>query len=174
VPTAATITAAAPSEIPPGDRSLSVEFTAPSTSGGKAISNYKYSLDGGATYTAFSPAQTTSPLVISGLSVNSTYNVKVKAINENGDGFESNNMEVVLLYSGVTAENNRKLNIEFLSSSIRVTGSDVSSITLLNTVGQQVRTVEGVNEIATNGLKGVYLLRINSAGKVVRNSKIIL
>ena len=174
VPTAATITTATPSEIPPGDRSLSVEFTAPSTSGGKAISNYKYSLDGGATYTAFSPAQTTSPLVISGLSVNSTYNVKVKAINENGDGFESNNMEVVLLYSGVTAENNRKLNIEFLSSSIRVTGSDVSSITLLNTVGQQVRTVEGVNEIATNGLKGVYLLRINSAGKVVRNSKIIL
>jgi hypothetical protein len=51
--------------ITPGDTQLSVNFTAGSN-GGSAITNYKYALDGGA-YTAMSPADTTSPLVLTGL-----------------------------------------------------------------------------------------------------------
>jgi len=174
VPTAATITTATPSEIPPGERTLSVEFTAPSNSGGKAISNYKYSLDGGATYTEFSPAQTTSPLVIPGLSVNSTYNVKIKAVNANGDGFESNNMEVILVYSGLASENLKNISIEQHNSSIRVQGVSVSSISLYNAVGQQIKSVQGINEISISGLRGVYLLQLKSEGKVVRTEKVIL
>lgn len=63
--------------------SASVAFTAGAT-GGKSITNYKYSLDG-TTYTAFSPAQTTSPLTISGLTNDTTYTVRIKAVNANGD-----------------------------------------------------------------------------------------
>jgi hypothetical protein len=62
---------------------LSLTFTAGAT-GGKSITNYKYSVDG-STYTAFSPAQTTSPLTISGLTNGTSYTVRLKAVNANGD-----------------------------------------------------------------------------------------
>ena len=67
---------------------LSVAFTAPSvsTKGGASISNYKYSTDGGSTFTALSSPQTTSPFIISGLTNGTTYNVQIKAVNSNGDG----------------------------------------------------------------------------------------
>ena len=61
-------------------------FTAGAT-GGKSITNYKYSTDS-STYTAFSPAQTTSPLSLTGLTPG-TYNFSVKAVNANGDSTAS-------------------------------------------------------------------------------------
>jgi hypothetical protein len=66
---------------------LSLTFTAGNT-GGKSITNYKYSTDG-STYTAFSPAQTTSPLTISGLTNGTSYTVRLKAVNDNGDSSAS-------------------------------------------------------------------------------------
>ena len=67
---------------------LSVTFTAPSvsTKGGAAISNYKYSIDGGTSFTALLTPQTTSPFVISGLTNGTSYNVQIRALNSNGDG----------------------------------------------------------------------------------------
>ncbi len=47
------------------DRALVVTFTAPAN-GGTPITNYEYSLDGGATWTPRSPTATSSPLVIGG------------------------------------------------------------------------------------------------------------
>jgi hypothetical protein len=70
-----------------GDTSVSLAFTAGST-GGATISNYKYSTDG-TTYTAFSPAQTTSPLTISGLTNGQSYSFYLKAVNTNGDSLAS-------------------------------------------------------------------------------------
>jgi len=67
--------------------SLSLSFTAPAT-GGSSITNYKYSIDG-VTYTAFSPAQTSSPLLISGLTPFTNYAFYVKAVNANGDSLPS-------------------------------------------------------------------------------------
>lgn len=61
----------------------SLTFTAGAT-GGKSITNYKYSTDG-STYTALSPAQTSSPLTIGGLTAGSTYTFRLKAVNANGD-----------------------------------------------------------------------------------------
>jgi hypothetical protein len=58
-----------------------LSFTAPAT-GGSAITNYSYSTDS-STYTTLSPAQTTSPLSLTGLTAG-TYNFSVKAINANG------------------------------------------------------------------------------------------
>jgi hypothetical protein len=70
-----------------GDASISLTFTAGAT-GGKSISNYKYSLDG-TTYTALSPASTTSPITISGLTNGTSYTVRLKAVNANGDSAAS-------------------------------------------------------------------------------------
>jgi len=63
-----------------------LSFTAPAT-GGSAITNYKYSTDS-STYTALSPAQTSSPLSLTGLTAG-TYNFSVKAVNANGDSAAS-------------------------------------------------------------------------------------
>jgi hypothetical protein len=52
--------------------------------GGKAISNYQYSFDG-STYTAFSPAQSsTSSVTFTGLTASTTYTIYLKAVNANG------------------------------------------------------------------------------------------
>ncbi len=77
-PSAPTITS-----ITPANTSLSVAFTAGAT-GGSAITNYKYSTDGGSSWT--SAGTTTSPISITGLSNGVTYNVQLRAVNANGDG----------------------------------------------------------------------------------------
>ena len=64
-PAAPTITG-----ITAGNAQLSIAFTAGST-GGATILNYKYSTDGGSSFTACSPAQVSSPILITGL-VNAT------------------------------------------------------------------------------------------------------
>jgi predicted RNA-binding protein with TRAM domain len=79
-PSAPTITG-----ITPGNQQLSVAFTAGSD-GGSAITNYKYSTDNGSNYTAVSPASTTSPILITGLTNGTTYDVKIRAVNAAGDG----------------------------------------------------------------------------------------
>jgi len=67
--------------------SATLTFTAAAT-GGTSITNYKYSTDG-TTYTAFSPAQTTSPLTFSGLTSGTSYLFYLKAVNANGDSLAS-------------------------------------------------------------------------------------
>ena len=89
------VSAVAPSapvinSITAGDGQLSVNFTAASN-GGSAITNYKYSIDG-STYTAFSPAVTTSPLVITGLTNSTSYPVTIKAVNAINDSSASNSI----------------------------------------------------------------------------------
>jgi len=91
-PSAPTITS-----ISPNTQQLSVAFTAGAT-GGSAITNYKYSTDNGTTFRAFSPADTTSPVVITTLSADgttlltngTTYPIIILAVNANGDGAQSN------------------------------------------------------------------------------------
>jgi len=80
-PLAPTITS-----ITPGNTTLSVAFTAPSSNGGSAITNYKYSTNGGSSFTACSPTQTTSPISITGLTNGTSYNVQIRAVNAIGDG----------------------------------------------------------------------------------------
>jgi hypothetical protein len=69
------------------DQSATLTFTAGAT-GGSSITNYKYSTDN-ITYTAFSPAQTSSPLTISGLTNGQNYSFYLKAVNANGDSAAS-------------------------------------------------------------------------------------
>ena len=75
---------------------LTVAFTAPSSDGGASITNYEYSTNNGTTWKAFSPADTSTPLVITKLSNSSnklvkdaTYKVKIRAVNSAGGGAAS-------------------------------------------------------------------------------------
>ena len=86
VPQAPTIGTASDSATASGG-TVSLTFTA-GANGGKSITNYKYSTDG-TTYTALSPAQTTSPLTISGLSNGVSQTIRLKAVNSNGDSAAS-------------------------------------------------------------------------------------
>ena len=75
-----------------GDGQASISFTQGSN-GGSAISNYKYSLDG-TTYTALSPAATTSPVTITGLTNATSYSIYLKAVNAVGDSSASTSVSV--------------------------------------------------------------------------------
>jgi hypothetical protein len=57
---------------------------------GTIITNYKYSIDGGNNYTAFSPVDKVSPVTITGLSSNTTYNITVKSITAFNESVPSN------------------------------------------------------------------------------------
>ena len=84
-------TAGAPaiSGITAGDGQLTVAFTAPMSNGGAAITNYKFSTNGGASFIAVAPAATTSPIVITGLTNGTNYDVQILAVNAAGDGASS-------------------------------------------------------------------------------------
>ena len=74
----------------PGDTTLSVAFSAPVSDGGAAVTNYEYSINNGSTWTARSPAATASPLAIAGLTNDTTYQIKLRAVNSVGAGAASN------------------------------------------------------------------------------------
>jgi Fibronectin type III domain len=67
--------------------SIAVNFTQ-GPDGGSMITNYSYSLDN-ITYTPRSPANTTSPIVISGLEQDTPYIIYIKAINSKGSSASS-------------------------------------------------------------------------------------
>ena len=75
---------------------LTVTFTKPSSNGGATITNYEYSTNNGTTWKAFSPADTTTPLVITrrsdttgSLVKGAIYKVRIRAINSKGRGTAS-------------------------------------------------------------------------------------
>ena len=75
-----------------GDSQATISFTAGSD-GGSAITNYKYSTDG-TNYTALSPADSSSPITISGLTNGTSYTIYLKAVNANGDSSASSSVTV--------------------------------------------------------------------------------
>lgn len=70
--------------ITPGDTRLSVAFTA-GADNGSTITNYKYSLNGGSSI-ALSPADTITPVLITGLTNGTGYSVRLIPITAVGDG----------------------------------------------------------------------------------------
>ena len=89
--------------ITPGSNQLSVAFTT-GGDGGLAITNYKYSIDGGTSFVACSPSQTTSPIVITGLTNGTTYNIQIKAVNAIGDGTATASTAATPLRTSLTTD----------------------------------------------------------------------
>ena len=74
--------------VTPGSGSASVSFTA-GADGGASISNYEYQLNGAGSWVALSPADTSSPVAIPGLTNGTAYTVKLRAVNTAGSGAAS-------------------------------------------------------------------------------------
>jgi hypothetical protein len=78
VPSAPSITS-----VSHGDTAVTLTFDAP-TLYPEWVANYQYSVNDGATWTAFSPADATSPVTITGLTNNVAYIVSLRALNSSG------------------------------------------------------------------------------------------
>ena len=84
---------------------ITVNFTAPTSNGNASITSYKYSTDGGVTFSARSTGTTESPLVITtassdGLTLvnGTTYSVQIKAVNSVGDGLATTSTSAKVMY----------------------------------------------------------------------------
>lgn len=140
-----------------GDSSVSLAFTEGAT-GGSSITNYKYSTDN-STYTAFSPAQTTSPLSITGLTNGTSYQFYLKAVNANGDSqassastsvtptiqgsFES--IATVTLSSGASSITFSSIPQTYKHLQIRCISRDSRPATALNNWHLQLNSDSGTN-----------------------------
>jgi Ig-like domain CHU_C associated len=71
-----------------------VFFTATSSAYAPSTTNYEYSTDDGLTFTALSPASIQSPINIGGLTIGSTYAVRIRAINSVGSSCASSAVSV--------------------------------------------------------------------------------
>jgi hypothetical protein len=85
VPSAPTITS-----VTSGNTQLTVNFTAPANDGGSPITDYEYSTDNGVSFT--SAGVTTAPIIITGLTNGTTYDIVIRAINSVGNGASSNSI----------------------------------------------------------------------------------
>jgi titin len=74
------------------DSSTIVSFTAPTSSGGNAITDYLYSTDNGTSY--ISADKTTTPITITDLTNGDDYTIKLKAVNDIGAGPASDSVTV--------------------------------------------------------------------------------
>jgi hypothetical protein len=74
----------------PGDRRVTVGFTAPAAAGpGRPLLSYQYSTDDGATWQDRSPSGTAAPLVIDGLTNGRLYRLRLRAVDAVGPGAAS-------------------------------------------------------------------------------------
>ena len=133
-----------------------LSFTAPAT-GGSAITNYKYSTDS-STYTALSPAQTSSPLSLTGLTAG-TYNFSVKAVNANGDSTASSTVSGTVI---------TPTSFDSIASSIITTGAGVTFSSIPATYKSlQIRVVffgSGQPNISLNGSSSPTFHRLTGNG----------
>lgn len=146
VPQAPTIgTASNPSNSPYASTApASLTFTANAT-GNKSIANYKWSTDG-TNYTAFSPAVTSGPLSIPGLTSGSTYTIRLKAVNANGDSLASSASNSVTIstvpqapsISSVTSETSNVGKVSVAFSANATGNSAITSYNIIPNSGSSV------------------------------------
>ena len=129
-----------------GDATASVAFTA-GADNGAAISNYKYSFDN-ITYTALSPADAVTPVVIPGLTNGTTYSIYLKAVNAADDGIASASVSVTPLGAPVftlsASTESRTVNTAATGFTINSTGSAIAGFSISATPsGMSFNTTTG-------------------------------
>ncbi len=147
-----------------GNTLLSVAFTTPENNGGSAITNYKYSTNGGATFTACSPVQTTSPIVITGLTNETLYNVQIKAVNANGDGTSSQIKQgTPSLGTAVNPSNVLTAKVLSIKGGISIESANKETYKVINTMGQVIAKgiVTSENEFVPVNAQGIVFVQIN-------------
>lgn len=129
-----------------------ISFTAP-TVVGSGITNYEYSSDDGASWTACSPAVTVSPVIIkSGLQNCSTYQMRIRAVNDSGAGTASSALSVtptasaeasVLWTDGASAADNNWTSVAYgngLFVAVGSTGTNNRVMTSPDGINWTIRT----------------------------------
>jgi hypothetical protein len=158
----------------PGSAQLTVNFNT-GASNGAPITNYKYSLNGGA-FTAASPVDTVTPLVITGLTNGTGYTVRILAVTLAGDGDSSTavtetpsaisvtgDSTIVLTYgtSGSTGNysasggtNTFTWSLGSVISGVSLSGTSVNVANTLNagTYTQTVRATDGASAVGSKQL----------------------
>jgi hypothetical protein len=145
------------SSAPISQTEASVSFTQSASAYAPAISNYRYSTDGGSSWTNLSPAATTSPITVTGLTefknqiqlqaVNSvgnscpaSYSLALVAINLNKYGQQSSipsefvNKNGARGISGIRATGESRINTPILSATAAVTSITATTATSGGTV----------------------------------------
>jgi hypothetical protein len=107
--------------------SADISFTNPISDGGAAITNYQYSLNNGSSWVSFSPADTSTPVTIPGLTDGVTSLILLRAVNSYGSGTASLAVSVipglVARLSNLTFSNNPEKGINTtLTVSISIAG----------------------------------------------------
>jgi gliding motility-associated-like protein len=161
-PEAPTITS-----ITSGSGSVTVNFTAPTSDGGQPITNYEYSIDGGTNWVAASPVDTTTPLVISGLTIGTTYPIRIRAVNSIGSGAQSNSVNgapiavapVITSFTPTTAGT---------GETVVITGTGFAGVTVVkfgdvNATSFVVNSATQITAVVGAGASGDVLVQ-NSAG----------
>jgi len=133
-PTGPPIAPTNPSYVPVAS-GATISFTAPTSNGGSVLTNYEYSKDGGLTWSALSPADTISPISISGLTDGTTYSVSIRADNALGSGAAS------ALFSVISGLVGRISNISFATNPIKGVRANVTAT--VNIPGAATFTIYG-------------------------------
>lgn len=115
--------------ITPLNRSIRVDFSPPAFDGGRPITDYLYSVDGGNTYEYM--GNLISPYTVTGLINGKSYSVALKAVNTRGFSEESNILTTVLYNSPRKPTITRTISLD---SSVQIffqpfSNSEVASIT---------------------------------------------
>jgi hypothetical protein len=75
-----------------GNTVLAVGFTKPESGGSPPIIGYEYSIDGGATWSLFGDADTSSPFILSGLTNGVSYPITLRSVSSIKPGASSNSL----------------------------------------------------------------------------------
>jgi hypothetical protein len=157
----------------------SLSWTAGPT-GGTAITNYEYSVDNGSNWVTLDPAQTTTSHTVTGLTAGTTYNFRVRAVNAQGVGSESNvlartyqDSSTPAPYTGPLITDIGEDNIAapyqtYGGQTVRVDGERLSGVTKVLIDGKEGTVVSTADDhfmmIAPEGLTpGIYNLEVESS-----------
>lgn len=169
-PTITTVTA--------GDQTVTFNFTPPTSTGGTEITNYAYyidTVDSGGTYAAFDPPDPTRRSVtVSGLINGTIYYVKLRSVNNLGDGPASLTRTVTPISSPTTPTinsvtgGNGQLTVNFTANSTAAAPVTSYKYSLNNSANWTPATLESAGIFTITGLVNgqTYTVKVKSINSV--------